>query len=75
MAEVVRGGKPVQRSVLGDSTKPALPSDQRNVDHWFNTAIFDRASGDQLASNIRTCPLRFSNVRYDSHRRAPSSSR
>ena len=28
-----------------------------------------RASGDQLASNIRTFPLRFSNVRFDSQRR------
>jgi len=67
-----QSGQPIdwgQMIIIGDSTKLALPSDQRNVDHWFNTAIFDRASGDQLASNLRTFPLRFSNVRYDSQRR------
>ena len=67
-----QSGQPIdwgQMIITGDSTKLALPSDQRNVDHWFNTSIFDRASGDQLASNIRTFPLRFSNVRFDSQRR------
>jgi hypothetical protein len=67
-----QSGQPIdwgQMIIIGDSTKLALPSDQRNVDHWFNTAIFDRVSGDQVASNLRTFPLRFSNVRYDSQRR------
>jgi hypothetical protein len=67
-----QSGQPIdwgQMIITGDSTKLALPSDQRNTDHWFNTSIFDRASGDQLASNIRTFPLRFSNVRFDSQRR------
>lgn len=71
-----QSGQPIdwgQMIIIGDSTKLALPSDQRNVDHWFNTAIFDRASGDQLASNLRTFPLRFSNVRYDSQRRVEFS--
>jgi hypothetical protein len=71
-----QSGQPIdwgQMIITGDSTKLALPSDQRNVDHWFNTSIFDRASGDQLASNLRTFPLRFSNVRFDSQRRVDFS--
>ena len=67
-----QSGQPIdwgQMIITGDSTKLVLPSDQRSVDRWFNTAIFDRASGDQVASNIRTFPLRFSNVRFDSQRR------
>ncbi len=67
-----QSGQPIdwgQMIIIGDSTKLALASDQRNVDHWFNTAIFDRVSGDQVASNLRTFPLRFSNVRFDSQRR------
>ncbi len=53
----------------GDSTQLVLPSDQRNADRWFNTDIFNRVSNQQLASNYRTFPLRFSNVRFDSQRR------
>ena len=67
-----QSGQPIdwgQMIITGDSTKLVLPSDQRNADRWFNTAIFERASGDQVASNIRTFPLRFSNVRFDSQRR------
>jgi hypothetical protein len=30
---------------------------------WFNTSGFERASGKQLANNIRTFPTRFSAVR------------
>jgi hypothetical protein len=65
-------GQPIdwgQMIIIGDSTKLVLPSDQRSADRWFNASIFDRASGDQLASNLRTFPLRFSNVRFDSQRR------
>ena len=43
-----QSGQPIdwgQMIITGDSTKLALPSDQRNVDHWFNTSIFDRALG------------------------------
>src|SRR5438876_2163709 len=55
--------------IIGDSTKLVLPSDQRNADRWFNTDVFNKRSQDQLANNIRTFPLRFSNVRLDSQRR------
>ena len=53
----------------GDPNTLVLPSDQRNTDRWFNTDIFNKRSQDVLASNIRTFPLRFSNVRFDSQRR------
>jgi hypothetical protein len=55
--------------INGDSTKLVLPSDQRNADRWFNTDVFDKRSTVQLASNLRTFPLRFGNVRLDSQRR------
>ncbi len=67
-----QSGQPIgwgQMIIVGDSTKLALPSDQRNTDHWFNTDIFAKSSAVQLASNVRTFPLRFSNVRLDSQRR------
>lgn len=67
-----QSGQPIdwgQMIITGDSTTLALPSDQRNADHWFNTNIFARSSSVQLASNVRTFPLRFSNVRFDSQRR------
>ena len=44
-------------------------TDQRSVDRWFNTSIFNRNSAQALASNIRTFPYRFSNVRFDAQRR------
>jgi hypothetical protein len=34
-----------------------------NPDHVFNTAAFDRVSGDQLSNHIRTFPTRFGNLR------------
>lgn len=44
----------------------ALPSAQRTVDRWFNVdAGFERNAARQLASNIRTFPLRFSGIRSD----------
>ncbi len=56
-------------SITGDPKQLVLPSDQRNADNWFNTAIFNKVSSAQLANNVRTFPLRFSNVRLDSQRR------
>ena len=55
--------------INGDSSQLVLASDQRNTDHWFNTDIFNKKSTEQLASNLRTFPLRFSNARFDSQRR------
>lgn len=40
-----------------------LPAGQRTVDHWFNTAGFELASASQLVNNVRTWPLRFSQLR------------
>ena len=41
----------------------ALPSDKQTIGAWFNTAAFDRKSGDQLADNIITMSARFSGIR------------
>jgi hypothetical protein len=43
-----------------------LPKDQRTTDHYFNTAAFDTLSADQLVNNLRTFPLRFSQIRQPS---------
>ena len=44
----------------------ALPKGERDVDRWFNTAAgFNRVPAQQLVSNLRTFPLRFSGIRGD----------
>jgi hypothetical protein len=55
--------------LIGDPNTLVLPADERNTDRWFNTSIFNRNSSQTLASNIRTFPYRFSNVRLDAQRR------
>ncbi|MEJ7607282.1 MAG: TonB-dependent receptor [Bryobacteraceae bacterium] len=42
-----------------------LSGDERSVDRWFNVELFERAPARQLQNNIRTFPLRFSNIRGD----------
>jgi hypothetical protein len=50
----------------GDLKSIVLPSDQRTAERWFNTdAGFNKVSAQQLASNIRTLPLRFNGIRGD----------
>jgi hypothetical protein len=50
--------------VTGNLDDIALPRGDRTVDRWFNTeAGFNRVSAEQLASNVRTFPLRLDNVR------------
>ena len=45
----------------------ALPASERTVARWFNTdAGFNKVSAQQLASNVRTFPLRLENVRSHS---------
>jgi hypothetical protein len=45
----------------------ALPAGDRSVARWFNTdAGFNKVSAQQLASNVRTFPLRLASVRTDS---------
>ncbi|MBA3974673.1 MAG: hypothetical protein C0504_10715 [Candidatus Solibacter sp.] len=58
-----------QALFTGDSSQIVLASDQRNTDRWFNTSVFNTRSQDVLASNLRTAPLRYSNIRQDSQRR------
>jgi hypothetical protein len=52
------------RIFTGNLDDIVLPEGKRSVDGWFNVnAGFERSSAKQLASNIRTFPLRFTGVR------------
>jgi hypothetical protein len=67
-----QSGAPIgfgQALFLGPSDSVALPSDQRNADRWFNTSVFDTLNTRRLEQNLRTAPLRYSNIRLDSQRR------
>jgi hypothetical protein len=51
---------------LGDLKNIPLPRDQRRPERWFNIdAGFNRNNAQQLGSNLRTFPSRFSGVRAD----------
>jgi hypothetical protein len=41
----------------------ALPGGERSENRWFNVDAFNRVSGQQLVSNVRTQPSRFGEVR------------
>jgi hypothetical protein len=62
-----QSGEPLgfgNRIFTGSLDDIVLSEGQRGVDGWFNVnAGFERSSAKQLASNIRTFPLRFSGVR------------
>ena len=48
----------------GDLDNVLLPKGQRSVDQWFNVnAGFERNNALQLASNLRTFPIRFNGIR------------
>jgi hypothetical protein len=47
----------------GNSQNIVLPSSQRTVQQWFNTANFERNSKNQLANHLRTASLFFSGLR------------
>lgn len=48
---------------IGDIKNIPLPAGERDVDRWFNTdAGFNRNANQQLASNYRLFPLRFSGI-------------
>jgi hypothetical protein len=60
----------VWSNFTGDPDKVRLSKNERNPDRWFNVdAGFNRNSAQQLASNIRTSPARFSNLRADGQSR------
>jgi hypothetical protein len=67
-----QSGQPLgfgQALFIGDSSTIVLPSSERNTDRWFNTSVFNKTIGERLEQNIRTAPLRYSNIRADSQRR------
>ncbi len=41
----------------------ALPSDQRTVDRWFDTSLFERSNTRALVNNIRVASPRFGGIR------------
>lgn len=47
----------------GSYDQMVLPADQRSVDRWFNADGFEKNTRNQLASNLRTFPLRIRGVR------------
>jgi hypothetical protein len=50
----------------GDLKDIVLPRGERTVERWFNVdAGFERNSANQLVSNLRTLPSRFSGIRGD----------
>jgi len=63
----VQSGRPLSWGnilFLGDIKEIELPRSARSADRWFNTAAgFNRNSAEQLASNLRTFPLRLNGVR------------
>jgi hypothetical protein len=67
---VYQSGAPLEWGNIiftGDIHNIRLAGDQQRVERWFNTdAGFEKASAKQLASNVRTFPLRFGHLRGDS---------
>jgi hypothetical protein len=55
-------GNLIYNGNLGDVK---LPRDQQTVQQWINTDGFEKVSANQLASNVRTFPLRFGFLRAD----------
>jgi hypothetical protein len=53
-------GNVIYNGNLGDLT---LSRDEQDVVQWFNTEGFERIAANQLASNVRTFPLRFGFLR------------
>ncbi len=50
----------------GDLNDVPLPESEKTVERWFNVdAGFERASGKQLASNVRIASSRFNGIRAD----------
>ncbi|MGE5568277.1 MAG: TonB-dependent receptor domain-containing protein [Rhodospirillales bacterium] len=56
-------------SFFGNPDDVKLPRSERSVDRWFNPEPFNRVSNLQPASNVRTMPFRFSDLRADTQRR------
>jgi hypothetical protein len=47
----------------GDPNSVFIPSSERTVDRWFNTAGFETSTTRQLGSNYRTAPRQFPGVK------------
>jgi hypothetical protein len=49
--------------IYGAPQSVALPSDQRSIDRWFNTSLFEKSTANQLSRNIITLSSRFAGIR------------
>ena len=73
-----QSGQPIdwgQMIIVGDSTKIALPSDQRNADRWFNTSVFSTNSARRPAGVATSAPSRCASRTSGSIRSAAGTSR
>ncbi|MCW5965359.1 MAG: carboxypeptidase regulatory-like domain-containing protein [Bryobacterales bacterium] len=52
--------------IIFDGNFADLHVEKPTVEKWFNTSGFNNVVAQQLISNIRTFPLRFPNLRFDS---------
>jgi hypothetical protein len=71
-----QSGRPMGNfgNVIFNGNYSNLPSADKNVRRYFNIdAGFNRVAAEQLVSNIRTFPFRFSNLRVDSIRNVDMS--
>ena len=53
--------------ITGNLHDIPLASDQRSVQRWFNTSLFNKDNAQQLANNLRTSSLRFNGIRADAY--------
>ncbi len=49
--------------IYGPPQSVVLPSDQRTIDQWFNTSIFEKSTALALSRNLITLSSRFSGIR------------
>lgn len=49
--------------LLGDIRQVPLPSDERSINRWFKTSLFNTVSSQQLADNLQPLSTRFSGIR------------
>jgi hypothetical protein len=62
-------GRPISftnNAIIFNGQFADLDIENPTVETWFNTSGFNRVANQQLVSNVRTLPLRFSNLRFDS---------
>jgi hypothetical protein len=49
--------------IYGSPQSVSVPADQRSIDRWFNTSLFEKSTANQLSRNVVTLSSRFAGVR------------